>query len=143
MVNFDDSGSDLTTFAPLHMTDLAAEARHLQAKGWDPQGLASPFVRRISLDDLDRLLDGEEYVNDDYYLNGYGVEGLFQAHLVQHGEPVDAEHESFEAEADGFYAYFVDVDRAELVARRFSRALLDRAEVEALAQIAREHGFGD
>ncbi len=143
MVTFDDSGDDSTTFAPLRLTDLPAEARHLRAKGWGPDVTESPYLRRLSLDDLDRLLDGEEHVDDDYYLNGHGVQGLFQAHLLQHGEPVEVEGECVDAEADGFYAYFSDPDRAEVVAHRFSAALRNRRSVEVLARIARQNGYGD
>jgi hypothetical protein len=143
MVTFDESGHDSTTFPPLRLTDVRTESRRLRLQGWGSEVTDSEWSRRISFDQLDRLLDGEEYVEDDYYLNGYGVLGLFQAQLLQHGEPLEAEGESLDAEGDGFYAYFTDPDRAEAVAARFSAALRDREAVEELARIARQNGLGD
>jgi hypothetical protein len=141
MVSFDAAGDDRASFPPLRLTDLAAEARYLEAQGWDPQGVRSPYARRVSLEDLHLVLDGAERVSGDFYLHGYGVEALYRAQLVQHGEPVHADGEFCEAEADAFYAYFVDPARAEAVADRFAQALRSPDSVEGLVKIARDAGL--
>ena len=79
---------------------------------------------------------------DDYYLNGYGVEGLVKATLFSNG--IDLENGiEYNSEADTCYIHFEDLNLAVRVADLASQMFVDGQKLREAIQIAIENEFDD
>ena len=133
MARFDPSGVDSVTYAPIALIDQ----RDSQWKDV-----------RLSFDAWDWLAEqlgsevGEAYV-DDYYLNGYGVQGLVQACRLSAGLNVEAEGIDYDSEGDTCFIHFSRLEDAIETAQLAAEMLKDRAKIVAMVQVARENGLED
>jgi hypothetical protein len=126
---FDSQGIDRETFAPVVLINqLDAEWKDV----------------RLSFDDWDRLheLCGGDSL-DDYYLNGYGVQGLVMACRLEAGLEPEADGIHYNSEGDTCFIHFASLDAAAETARLAAAMLQSRAAIAAMVQVARDHGFED
>ena len=120
-------GKDSTSYAPFTLEDC-------RATQW--QDL------RLSFDDWEWLQQryGDEPI-DDYYLNGYGLEGLIKAMLLKQGTDLESDEISFNFEGDTCYIHFKDLHQAVNTATRAARMMASEQEIKHMIQLAREAGF--
>lgn len=79
----------------------------------------------------------------DYYLNGYGVQGLVIAARVKAGlAPIPAGMEP-DSEGDTCYIHFADLETAVETATLAHEMILDLTKRTACATLAIEEGFDD
>ena len=133
MAKFDERGVDSVTYAPIELIDQRGSKWkdvRLSFNAWE--WLSEQLGEEV----------GEAYV-DDYYLNGYGVQGLVQACRLSAGLEVEAEGIDYDSEADTCFIHFARLEDAVETARLASERLNDRAKLSAMVQVAREHGLED
>ena len=96
--NFDSKGIDEVTFAPFTLTDA-------RASKWKDV--------RLSFHDWDWFTAayGSDTV-EDYYFNGYGVEGLVKAARLAAGAEPYAEGIDYNSEGDACFVHFADLAEA-------------------------------
>jgi hypothetical protein len=80
---------------------------------------------------------------DGYCLNGYGVEGLVKAALLQDGVALDNSDIDFNSEGDTCYIHFKNLDLAMRAAELAARMIMSRQSIMNMIAIAREQGFED
>ena len=126
---FGENGRDETTFAPIVLIDC-------RDSKWKDI--------RLSFSDWDALqaVAAGDTV-DGFYLNGYGVQCLVMACRANAG--LDVEHEGivYDSEADTCFIHFKHLDEATRTAELLQSVLRDKARLEEMVSIAREHGFED
>lgn len=118
------NGVDTTTFAPFKLFD------ELASKWTDV---------RLSFDDWTWF---DEEV-DDYYMNGYGIEGLVKACLFVNGVNPDDEGIHYNSEANTCYIHFKDLELANRAAQWAAVMANDKAVLNQMITVAREEGFED
>jgi hypothetical protein len=126
---FDSQGIDRDTFAPLVLiNELDTEWQDV----------------RLSFDDWDGLhaLCGGDSL-DDYYLNGYGVQGLVMACRLAAGLEPEADGIHYNSEGDTCFVHFASLDDAVETASLVAAMLQSRAAIAAMVQVARDHDFED
>jgi hypothetical protein len=125
------NGIDSETFAPVELIDQ----RNSQWKDV-----------RLSFDAWDQLREvvgnSEGYL-DDYYLNGYSVQGLVMACRLQAGLDPYGPGIDYDSEANTCFIHFADLNDALATAELASDMLRSRDKIAAMIGIAREHGFED
>jgi hypothetical protein len=126
-VNFNRDSIDKETFAPFELINA------LDTKWKDV---------RLSFNAWNWLREfvGSDYV-DDYYLNGYGVEGLVKACRLDIGLEVWPEGIEYDSEGDTCYIHFSRLDDAVQTAQLAAEMIKDRARIVAMSAIARENDF--
>ncbi len=90
MPNFDENGNDLSTFAPFIL-------RNALDTEWADV--------RLEFSNWKWLHDRYGDTFDDYYLNGYGVEGLVKAIRFMNGLDPDASDVDYNSEGDACYIH--------------------------------------
>lgn len=126
--SFDRDGVDRHTFAPVTLFNaLATEWRDVRVSFGDWQWLGEKYGESV----------------DDYYLNGYGVEGLTKACRLQAGLAPEDDGIDFNSEADTCYIHFSDLDEAIKTAQLLTDMLHDGEKLRAMIKIARKHDFED
>jgi len=127
--DFDDDKYDGQTFAPFSIQDLR------DSEGGD--------VRLIFGDwDWFRETHGEDTI-DDYYFNGYGVQGLVQAARHKAGMEVMPDSINYNSEGDTCFIQFEDFEDAVKTANLSAEMINDGATLREMIAIAREHGYED
>jgi hypothetical protein len=126
---FDAHGKDSTTFAPFVLQDCrSAEWKDV----------------RLSFSDWDWLqakVGGDSI--DDYYLNGYGIQGLVQAARIGAGLEPSCEGMDLNSEGDTCYIHFTDFDQALITAKLASEMINDDATLRRTVAVAKENGLDD
>lgn len=124
---FKQQGKDSISYAPFVLEDCLATQ-------WADV--------RLSFDDWDWLQQryGDAQI-DDYYLNGYGLEGLIKAMLLEEGVDVESDAISFNSEGDTCYIHFKELHQAVHVATSAARMIASEQEIKHMIQLAREAGF--
>jgi hypothetical protein len=127
--NFDDNGVDKATFAPFTLTDA-------RASKWKDV--------RLSFHDWDwfKATYGSNTV-EEYYFNGYGVEGLVKAARLAAGADPEPEGIDYDSEGDACFVHFADLDEAIRTAQLAAEMIKDRNKLTQMIQVARENGFDD
>ena len=127
--HFDQAGHDATTYAPFKLYNA------LDTQWQDV---------RLSFDDWSWLQStyGTDTV-DDYYLNGYGIEGLVKASLFAHDLNPDDEAIEYDSEGDTCYIHFKALEQAARAAELAVAMIADRRRLEEMIKVAREQGFED
>lgn len=126
--SFTDRRDDVT-FAPFILHDF----RDLETKDV-----------RLEFNDWDLLhkLVGDDYIGD-YYLNGYGVQGLVIGSRILAGlDPMPAGVMPG-SEAGACYMHFEDINTAVETALLAKAMIVDRTKIEKCAEVAKEEGFDD
>ncbi|MDB5385914.1 MAG: hypothetical protein JWM11_1560 [Planctomycetaceae bacterium] len=123
---FNSEGDDKTTFAPVELS------KH-------PEGAYIQFL----VCDWGRIHGAFGDTVDDYYLNGYGIEGLVMACRLHAGLEPEADNMEYNSEGDACYICFENLDDAVETAQLVSQTLNDRKTLEAMISVARENGFED
>lgn len=129
MSTFDEKGYDRTTYAPFVLRDC-------RTTKWKDVRLM--FDR---WDHLQALAGGESL--DGFYLNGYGVEGLVKAAMVDADIDVDDDGIHCNSEADTCNVHFKDFAVAVRAARAAAALFKTKATLVKAVACAREHGFED
>ena len=126
---FDSRGIDRDTFAPLVLINA------LRSEWQDV---------RLSIDAWDWLheLCGGDSL-DDYYLNGYGVQGLVMACRLAAGLEPEADGIHYDSEGDTCFIHFASLDAATETARLAAAMLQSRSAIAAMIHVARDNGFED
>jgi hypothetical protein len=126
---FSADGFDRSTFAPFELQDCRttewADVR-LTFDAWDA---------------LHALAGGESL--DDYYLNGYGVEGLVKGAMVDAGIDLDDERIHENSEGGACNLHFTDLDLAIRAAEAAAAMMTSVEHLRAAVTRARAHGFED
>ena len=127
--NFDANGKDESTFAPFLLTD----ARNTK---WSYVGL--------SFHDWDwfKATYGGNTV-DEYYFNGYGVEGLVKAVRLAAGLEPEAEGIDYNSEGDACFIHFSNIDEAIKTAEMAADTIKDWDKLLQIIAVARANGFDD
>jgi hypothetical protein len=127
--HFDQAGHDVTTYAPFELHNA------LDTKWKDV---------RLSFDDWNWLHSayGIDTI-DDYYLNGYGIEGLVKATLFAQGLNPDDEAIDYNSEGDTCYIHFKNLEQAARTAELAAAMIGDRHTLAQMIKVAREQGFED
>ena len=126
---FDSDGVDESTFFPFtleNMMDSEWKCVLLSFGEWDW------FTEK----------HGSDTIND-YYMNGYGVEGLVKA--ARHSAGLEAEPDSidFDSEGDFCRIEFSDMNDAVETANLTSTMISDATALSKAIVVARENGFED
>lgn len=129
MSTFDAKGFDRTTYAPFVLHDC----RHTQWKDV-----------RLTFDNWEHIdeLIGENEL-DGYYLNGYGVEGIVRAAMVDADIDVDDDRIHCNSEGDACNLHFKELALAEAAAIAAAAAFKTKKALAKAIACAREHGFED
>lgn len=127
--NFDANSTDRTTFAPFVLHDCR------QSKWNDLRLEFSNWAW------LHKQCGGNEL--DEYYLNGYGVEGLVMAARQLNGLDPDSPAMNRNSEGDACYIHFSDFDEAVQTAEISAKMIRDMKLLREAVATAKEHGFGD
>jgi len=122
-------GRDKTTFAPFELIDC-------RDTEWSDV--------RLSFSDWSWLHEthGTDTI-DDWYLNGYGVQGLVLAARVAAGLNAFPEGLEPNSEGDTCFIHFEDLDLAVETAQLGQAMIGDRDKVTALVAVARENDLED
>ncbi len=126
---FDSDGCDNHTFAPFTLYNaLDSEWKdvRLSFSEWDW---------------MEKVYDADTI--DDYYLNGYGVEGLVKAVLLTNGIDIEDSGIHWNSEGDTCYVHFQDMNLAIRVAELASEMIADGHKLREAIKVARENGFED
>ena len=126
---FDDKGYDEQTFAPFLLQNCLNQK-------WQDVRLAFYNWKWF-----DKHVGAEKI--DNYYLNGYGIQGLVLAAMHASGMRVDEDNLHFNSEADGCNIHFKSMDDAVRAADAAAAMINDRARLEEMIKVAREQGFED
>jgi hypothetical protein len=120
---------DKTTFAPFELIDC----RNTE---WADV--------RLSFNDWSWLNEthGSDTI-DDYYLNGYGLQGLVLAARVAAGLDPYPDGMEPNSEGDTLFLHFSDIDVAVETARLAQEMILDREKIVAMIEVARENDLED
>ena len=125
---FDEAGIDNQTFAPfvlINALDTEWKDVRLEFSDWNWQ------ITTYGTDTI-----------DDYYLNGYGVEGLVKATLLSNG--IDLENGiEYNSEGSTCYIHFENLDHAIRVADLSAQMIKDPQSLREAIQVAIEHEFDD
>jgi hypothetical protein len=126
---FDTTGADKTTFAPFILID----ARSSQWKDV-----------RLSFSDWDwfEATHGSDTI-DDYYFNGYGVQGVVQAARLAAGLEPEAEGIDYDSEGDACFIHFRNFEEAVRTAELAAATIADSTALRRMIVLAREKGFED
>ncbi|VAW78341.1 hypothetical protein MNBD_GAMMA12-3783 [hydrothermal vent metagenome] len=127
-VNFIDD-IDKSTYFPFELID----ARKTKCKDV-----------RLSFNDWDWF--SETYNTDiinDYYMNGYGVQGLVLAARVAEGLEAYSDEMEPNSEGDTCYIMFSDLETAVETAEIASKMIKDRQIIERIIIVARENDLED
>ena len=126
---FDEHGCDATTFAPFELEDcLNTEWKDVRLAFCDWQW----FQDNYNSDTV-----------DNYYMNGYGVEGLVKACRFSAGLEVEPDSIHYNSEGDTCYIHFTDLSDAVATANLSSTMINSIDNLTKGIQVAREHGFED
>lgn len=126
---FDNDGSDKVTFAPFVLENL------LDSEWKD--------VRLIFADwDWIEQRYGTDTI-DDYYFNGYGVEGLVRAIRLTAGLDPEPDSIHYNSEGDTCFIHFKNLEEAVATADLASNMIQDRNLLANAILVARENGFED
>jgi hypothetical protein len=122
-------GKDGTTFAPFVLFDC-------RDSEWNDVRLSfsewSWFEEQFGTDTI-----------DDYYFNGYGVQGILLAARIQAGLDPYGDGMEPNSEGDTCYIHFPDLESAVDTAKLALAAISDRSLLEALITIARDNDLED
>lgn len=127
MTQFDSNGVDETTFFPFKL-------RNALDTEWQDV--------RLSFDDWEWFQN--KYNTDtifNYYMNGYGIEGLVKAVLFSEGFDVESETIDFDSEGDTCYIHFKDLDEAIQAAALSAAMITDIESIKKMINIAYEQEF--
>lgn len=80
---------------------------------------------------------------DDYYLNGYGIQGLVMACRVAAALEPYVEGIHYNSEGDTCLIHFTHMEEAIVTATAAAHMIRNRATLEAMIQLARDNGFED
>ncbi len=99
---------------------------------------------RLSFSDWDWLRGkwGSDSI-EDYYLNGYGVEGLVKAVLFSNGIDPYGNGIDYNSEGDTCYVHFTSLETALLAAEWAAAMINDKEKILAAIHTAREQGYED
>jgi hypothetical protein len=126
---FDEQGVDAKTYAPFTLQNcLATEWKDV----------------RLSFNDWDWLHEkygGDEV--DDYYLNGYGVEGLVKAVLFKENFDLESDDIDFNSEGDTCFIHFKKLDEAVKTAELVSSMIGNAKLMKKMIKVAQDEGFED
>jgi hypothetical protein len=126
---FDAQGYDEKTFAPFWLENCLD-------KKWQDVRLTfhdwNWFNAKYATDTI-----------DDYYMNGYGIQGLVLAAMHSSGLPVDEDQVHLDSEGDTCNIHFKTMDHAIGAAEAAAAMINDRARLEEMIKVAREKGFED
>lgn len=126
--SFDSENYDRTTFAPIELYNgLDRDEEDVQLKFSDWAWLHGKYGDAVN----------------DYYLNGYGIEGLAMAARLNAGLDPDDNAIDYDAEADACYIYFDNLEDAVETAQLLYDTLQDQKKLVAMVAIAEENEFGD
>lgn len=126
---FDAEGVDNKTFAPVQLINaMDSEWKDIRLCFADWEW-------------LHRICDGDTV--DDYYLNGYGIQGLVMACRLNAGLEVEAEGIDYNSEGDACYIHFENLEDAVETAQLLVAMLKSPAKMLAMIEVARENGFED
>jgi len=124
---FNSDGVDKVTFAPVELINaLDSEWKDVRLSFTDWEWLKRTY--------------GSDSI-DDYYLNGYGVQGLVKACRLQAGFEPEADGIDYNSEGDACYIHFANLDDAVETAQLVAEMLNDRSKLVAMIQVARENDF--
>jgi hypothetical protein len=127
--HFDSNGVDKVTFAPFTLIDArTSKSKDVRLSFHDWNWFTSTY--------------GSNTV-EDYYFNGYGVEGLVKAVRLAAGAEPEAEGIDYNSEGDACYVHFSDLDEAIKTAELSARMIQDRNELVRMILVARENSFDD
>lgn len=126
---FDTEGYDRTTFHPF----LLQDARDSKWKDL-----------RLQFSDWEWFeAEHGSHEIDDYYMNGYGVEGLVKAVRLQAGLEVDSVSVEYNSEGDCCFIHFTDFDEAVTTANLASVMIKDSKKLQEAILVARDNDFED
>lgn len=127
--SFDSNQRDELTFAPFVLEDCRdTESQDVRLSFFNWDWLQQKY--------------GSDSV-DDYYLNGYGVEGLVKAtRLLNNLEP-EPDFIEFNSEGDTCYIHFTNFEEALKTAELCAAMMADISSLKRAIAAAREHGFED
>lgn len=126
--SFDSENFDRTTFAPIELYNgLDRDEEDVQLKFSDWAWLQGKYGESVN----------------DYYLNGYGIEGVAMAARLNAGLDPDDNAIDYDSEADACYIYFDNLEDAIETAQLLYETLHDRTKLVAMIAIAEENEFGD
>lgn len=128
MPNFDENGNDLSTFAPFIL-------RNALDTEWADV--------RLEFSNWKWLHDRYGDTFDDYYLNGYGVEGLVRAIRFMNGLDPDSSEVDYNSEGDACYIHFESLDRAVETAALSAEMIQSAETLKAAIRVAEENGWAD
>lgn len=127
---FDEHGLDSQTYAPFTLHNcLDSEWHDVRLSFSDWTWLQAKY--------------GTESVVDEYYLNGYGIEGLVKAVLFEANVDLESDDIEFDSEGDTCYIHFQHMDQATHAAALAAAMISQEATLKAAIAIAREEGFED
>jgi hypothetical protein len=126
---------------------------HFDKDGID-QSTFAPFVLRNALDtkweDVRLEFSNWEWLHarygdmvDDYYLNGYGVEGLVKAARYANGLDPYVAGVHFNSEGDACYIHFKSMEEALRTASLSVETISSIEGLKAAIQLAEENGWAD
>ncbi len=127
--SFDDKGFDEKTYFPFKLQNCLATE-------WSDVRL---FFENWSW--LHEKHGGDEI--DDYYLNGYGVEGLVKAVLFNAKFDIENEEIEFNSEGSTCYIHFKKLEMAVSAAELASSMISDTKATKKMIAVAIEEGFDD
>ncbi|GHB97934.1 hypothetical protein [Cerasicoccus arenae] len=127
--NFTVEGIDFKTFSPfiLH-NDLETESKNIRLEFSNWEWLEAEYS------DSD---------TNDYYLNGYGMEGLVKAVRIIAGLPPEPESIEYDSEDDTCNIHFSDLDDARQTAELASAMITTYKKLLQAIQVARDNDLED
>jgi hypothetical protein len=129
MANFDSTGLDTSTFTPFKLENA------LNTEWQDV---------RLYFDNWKWFQDTYKTDTiDDYYMNGYGIEGLVKAVLFNADFNLESENIDFDSEGDTCYIHFKNLDDATQAATLAAAMITDLPSIKEMIVIACEQGFDD
>jgi len=126
--SFDSENFDRTTFAPIVLYNgLDRDEEDVQLNFADWAWLHGQYGETVN----------------DYFLNGYGIEGLAMAARLNAGLDPEPDTIDYDAEGDACYIYFDNLEDAIETAQLLYDTRSDRTKVVGMIAIAQENEFGD
>ncbi len=126
---FDDQGLDAQTFAPFTLYNcLTTEWKDVRLSFSDWRWIKAKY---------------KSDTIDDYYMNGYGVEGLVKAALFAADLDPDDEEIDYNSEGDACYIHFKTIESAVRAAELSVAMIKDKKKLTEMIEIARDQGFED
>lgn len=126
---FDEQGIDAKTYAPFMLQNcLSTEWKDVRLFFHDWDWLHAKY-------------GGDEV--DDYYLNGYGVEGLVKAVLFKENFDLENADIDFNSEGDTCLIHFKMLDEAIKTAELVSSMIGNTQLMKQMIKVARDEGFED